>query len=92
MRAANFGVSDNTEVIAYFINSTNLSANRDAYKRKLDLDDVAEFATKIGLIDTGFIAVLFTTSPVTNCTGAMEQAHIYSRVVSKSVFKAQTSE
>lgn len=90
--ATNFGASDSTEVIVYVITSSNLSANRDAYKRKLDQDDIAEFATKIGLTDAGFIAVLFTTSPVTSYTGAMEQTPIYSRIVSKSVFKAQTSE
>lgn len=90
--ATNFDVSDSTEVIVYVITSSNLSENRDAYKRKLDQDEVVEFVTKIGLTDTGFIAVLFTTSSVTKDTGAMEQSPIYSRIVSKSVFKSQTSE
>lgn len=90
--ATNFGVSDSTEVIAYVVTSSNLSANRDAYKRKLDQDDVVEFATKIGLTDAGFIAVLFTTNPVKVDKGTMEQAPIYSRIVSKSVFKAQTGQ
>ena len=74
------------QLVAYVVNDQNLSANREAYKRKLDQDDITEFGVKVGLADALSLAILFTTEPNIE-DGVKQEKPVYSRIVSSSVFK-----
>lgn len=86
LSATSLNVVKGFQVVAYVVNDQNLSANREAYKRKLDQDDITEFAGRVGMTNSASLAVLFTTGPSIEA-GTNKKQSVYSRIVSSSVFR-----